>query len=100
MIAYGLVSSSTLSVGSRARCRENFAVALCLAPLGACSTVTDLWGLWGNKDNVNIPDDPADRLYNEGLYLLNSKKDYKAAAKRFEEVDREHPYRSGPAKRC
>ncbi len=35
---------------------------------------------------------PADKLYNEGLFLLNNKKDYKAAAKRFEEVDRQHPY--------
>jgi outer membrane protein assembly factor BamD len=65
------------------------ALALCLAPLGACSTITDFFG---GKDNVNIPDDPADRLYNEGLFLLNNKKDYKAAAKRFEEVDRQHPY--------
>jgi outer membrane protein assembly factor BamD len=39
-----------------------------------------------------IPDDPADKLYNEGLYLLNNKHDYKLAAKRFEEVDRQHPY--------
>ena len=39
-----------------------------------------------------IPDEPADKLYNEGLFLLNSKKDYKDAAKRFEEVDRQHPY--------
>lgn len=52
--------------------------------LGACS-------MFGDKD-VNIPDDPADKLYNEGLYLLQQKKDYKAAAKKFEEVDRQHPY--------
>ena len=38
------------------------------------------------------PDEPADKLYNEGLYLLNSKKDPKGAAKKFEEVDRQHPY--------
>jgi outer membrane protein assembly factor BamD len=64
------------------------AVALCLAPVGGCSWLGDLWG----TDKVNVPDDPADRLYNEGLFLLNNKKDYKAAAKRFEEVDRQHPY--------
>jgi outer membrane protein assembly factor BamD len=62
------------------------ALALALVPLGACS----LFG--GGNDVVNIRDDPADRLYNEGLYLLNQKHDYKAAAKRFEEVDRQHPY--------
>jgi outer membrane protein assembly factor BamD len=48
--------------------------------------------LFGNKDDFNIPDDPADKLYNEGLFLLQNKKDYKAAAKKFEEVDRQHPY--------
>jgi len=55
-----------------------------LAMLPACS-------LFGDKD-VQAPDDPADRLYNEGLYLLNNKHDFKAAAKKFEEVDRQHPY--------
>src|SRR5262249_20743822 len=44
-----------------------------------------------NKDTV-APDEPADKLYNEGLYLLNTKKDAKGAAKKFEEVDRQHPY--------
>jgi outer membrane protein assembly factor BamD len=39
-----------------------------------------------------MPDEPADKLYNEGLYLLNSKKTPKEAAKKFEEVDRQHPY--------
>lgn len=38
------------------------------------------------------PDVPADRLYNEGVYLLNEKKMVKEAAKKFEEVDRQHPY--------
>jgi outer membrane protein assembly factor BamD len=37
-------------------------------------------------------DEPADRLYNEGLYNLNVKKSPKDAAKKFEEVDRQHPY--------
>ena len=38
------------------------------------------------------PDEAADRLYNEGLYLLNVRKDPVKAAKKFEEVDRQHPY--------
>ena len=59
------------------------ALALVVAALPACS--------WFGKEDV-IPDDPADKLYNEGLFLLNNKKDFKAAAKRFEEVDRQHPY--------
>jgi outer membrane protein assembly factor BamD len=53
------------------------------AALGACSMF--------DKDTV-VPDEPADKLYNEGLYLLNQKKDPKEAAKKFEEVDRQHPY--------
>jgi outer membrane protein assembly factor BamD len=64
------------------------ALALLLAPLGGCA----MFGDWfGSKDD-KVLDDPADRLYNQGLYLMNQKKDYKAAAKRFEEVDRQHPY--------
>ncbi|HEX3938064.1 MAG TPA: outer membrane protein assembly factor BamD [Xanthobacteraceae bacterium] len=39
-----------------------------------------------------VPDDPPDRLYNEGLFLLNNKSDYKGAAKKFDEVDRQDPY--------
>ncbi len=44
------------------------------------------------KDEDVVPDDPADMLYNEGLYLLNNKQDYKEAAKKFDEVDRQNPY--------
>src|SRR5579871_6360318 len=42
--------------------------------------------LVGCADDKNAipPDEPADKLYNEGLTLLNQKK--------FEEVDRQHPY--------
>ena len=38
------------------------------------------------------PDEPADKLYNQGVFLLNEEKNYKEAAKKFEEVDRQHPY--------
>jgi outer membrane protein assembly factor BamD len=57
------------------------AFALFALSLAACAS----------KDLV-IPDDPPDKLYNEGLYLLQQKSDYKEAAKKFEEVDRQHPY--------
>src|SRR6187402_1567530 len=60
------------------------ALALLIVALPACS-----W--FGAKEDI-VPDDPADKLYNEGLYLLNNKRDYKQAAKKFEEVDRQHPY--------
>ena len=55
--------------------------------LGACSS----FDLFAKKDDTP-PDEPADRLYNEGLYYLNSRKNLKEAAKKFEEVDRQHPY--------
>src|SRR5271154_3537934 len=57
------------------------ALALLAAPLAGCS-----------KEEDYVPDSPADLLYNEGLYLLNNKQDYKEAAKKFDEVDRENPY--------
>jgi outer membrane protein assembly factor BamD len=60
------------------------ALALVVAPLIGCSMFA--------KDEDYVPDDPADKLYNEGLFLLNNKQDYKAAAKKFDEVDRENPY--------
>jgi outer membrane protein assembly factor BamD len=60
------------------------ALALVAVPLMGCSIF--------NKDEDYVPDDPADKLYNEGLFLLNNKQDYKEAAKKFDAVDRENPY--------
>jgi outer membrane protein assembly factor BamD len=62
-------------------------VAALAVALGACSSLN----LFGNKDD-QPPDEPADRLYNEGLYYLNAKKRPTEAVKKFEEVDRQHPY--------
>jgi outer membrane protein assembly factor BamD len=45
-----------------------------------------------HKDEDYVPDTPADKLYNEGLFLINDKQDYKEAAKKFDQVDRENPY--------
>ena len=66
-------------------------VVLAAAALSACA-----W--FGDKD-LPLSDDPPDRLYNEGLFLLNTKHDFKAAAKKFEEVDRQHPYSEWARKR-
>jgi outer membrane protein assembly factor BamD len=66
-------------------------VALLAASLGACSSLGSL-GSWFGSDKDNYKDEPADKLYNEGLFLLNQRSDYKDAAKKFEEVDRQHPY--------
>ena len=81
-------------MGSRSAIAEAFTQAvsalarfsilgLLAAALGACALF--------DKDEI-APEEPADKLYNEGLYLLNQKKDNKDAAKKFEEVDRQHPY--------
>lgn len=61
------------------------AIALIAIPIGACSS------LFGDKDALP-PDQPADKLYNEGLYLINQRQEYKDAVKKFEEVERQHPY--------
>ncbi|HEX5212228.1 MAG TPA: outer membrane protein assembly factor BamD [Pseudolabrys sp.] len=86
------LAKKTSLTGAAATGRRRFArvlaMALLAASLGACSNGLDLFG---NKD-VPEPDEAADRLYNEGLYLLNVRKDPKEAAKKFEEVDRQHPY--------
>lgn len=72
---------------------------LALLPLaglvGACSslstlpTFSDIWS--GSRPEEVAAEEPADKLYNEGLTLLN-RKEYQRAAKKFEEVDRQHPY--------
>jgi outer membrane protein assembly factor BamD len=75
--------STTVFERSRGALTGLLSLAALLLTLTACSMF--------DKDAI-APDEPADKLYNEGLYLLNNKKDAKAAAKKFEEVDRQHPY--------
>jgi outer membrane protein assembly factor BamD len=66
------------------------ALVVLAIPLSGCGTGA-LWDKFFAKDDT-FKDEPADKLYNQGLYELNEKKDAKAASKKFEEVDREHPY--------
>jgi outer membrane protein assembly factor BamD len=58
--------------------------------LSGCGT-GGLWDKFLAKDDTFV-EEPADKLYNEGLYLMNERKDPKGASKKFEEVDRQHPY--------
>jgi outer membrane protein assembly factor BamD len=58
--------------------------------LSGCGTGA-LWDKFFAKDDTFV-EEPADKLYNEGLFLMNDKHDPKAASKKFEEVDRQHPY--------
>jgi outer membrane protein assembly factor BamD len=69
------------------------AIALSLA-VGGCSSLSNFsfpGGLFASAEDELLPEQPADRLYNEGLTLLQ-KREYASAAKKFEEVDRQHPY--------
>lgn len=63
---------------------QALALVVLLLPAAGC-------GIF-DKDSVQIPDQPAEKIYNEALYLLNERQDYRGAAKRFEEVERQHPY--------
>jgi outer membrane protein assembly factor BamD len=71
------------------------ALILVLVPLGGCSSLSNL-SLESlnpfNKKDSQPADEPAEKLYNEGVYLLNEKSDFTEANRRFEEVDRQHPY--------
>ena len=47
-------------------------------PLSGCGTGA-LWDKFFAKDDT-FNEEPADKLYNEGLYLMNQRKDPKAAS--------------------
>jgi outer membrane protein assembly factor BamD len=69
----------------RAPIAQLLALAVLLVPVAGCGSLF-------NKTEEVVPDIPADKLYNEGLFLLNQRKDYKEAARKFEEVERQNPY--------
>src|SRR3974390_3834180 len=71
--------------GSGSRALAAMRMILCLGAVVAGCTAF-------NKEEDYVPEDPADKLYNEGLFLLNNKQDYEGAAKKFDEVDRQNPY--------
>jgi outer membrane protein assembly factor BamD len=74
--------------GRRLRLASGLAVlAISLSGCGSGSIIDKFI----TKDDT-FKEEPADKLYNEGLYLMNQSKDPKAASKKFEEVDRQHPY--------
>ena len=79
--------TATNGSGWRTGIARSIAIVVLAGSLGACSS----FDFFSKKEDA-APDEPADRLYNQGLYLLNEKKDPKQAVKKFEEVDRQHPY--------
>jgi outer membrane protein assembly factor BamD len=66
-------------------------LAVVAIPLSGCSSMTEAYDKVFNKDETFV-EEPAEKLYNEGLFLMNDKHDPKQASKKFEEVDRQHPY--------
>ena len=80
------------TLGRRGRkLRLAVGLAILATTLSGCGTGA-LWDKFLAKDEKTFADEPADKLYNEGLFLMNNSKDLKAATKKFDEVDREHPY--------
>ena len=63
-----------------ARCRGDRGVVARVAMLMPLLALLGGCGMWnsmfGDKDPI-MPDEPADRLYNQGVFLLNEKHDYK-----------------------
>jgi outer membrane protein assembly factor BamD len=90
MSAHPLMREPRKLAAAARRLRLACALIALAIPLSGCGTGA-LWDKFFAKDDTFV-DEPADKLYNEGLYLMNEKKDMKAASKKFEEVDREHPY--------
>jgi len=74
------------------------ALALALAlpalssPARAENMLDDFFGKIFKNDDDTFVEEPADKLYNEGLFYLNEKGDFRNAIKKFDEVDRQHPY--------
>jgi len=73
------------TVGTARHALAGAALAFAALGLGACS-----WFGSSSKDDMYV-EQPVDQLYNRALDALGHQ-DYKAAAKGFEEVDRQHPY--------
>lgn len=80
----GMFRVMALRIGSWTVATRFLAVAVLAAAVAGC-------GIFDKKDAALLPDEPADKLYNEGLTLVAQKK-FTDAAKKFEEVDRQHPY--------
>jgi outer membrane protein assembly factor BamD len=95
MIKTRTLSANALSIrGSIGRIGRQLRLAVGLivlaTPLSGCGTGA-LFDKFFAKDDTFV-EEPADKLYNEGLYMMNQNGDPKGASKKFEEVDRQHPY--------
>ena len=64
------------------------ALIVCMITLAGCSSFGNIFG---EKDKPEEPDVPAGELYNQALFLMQEGK-LRQAVKRFDEVDKQHPY--------
>jgi outer membrane protein assembly factor BamD len=76
--------------GGRSRGRAALRGAF-IALLGLSIAACSLFNRGNDDEFAVIEEEPADRLYNEGLALVGQGS-YRAAAEKFEEIDRVHPY--------
>jgi outer membrane protein assembly factor BamD len=68
------------------------AVALAATPISACSTFDAFNPFGGEKYETKLlPDVPAEDIYNQGLARID-KRNFKDAAKKFEDLEKQYPY--------
>lgn len=73
------------------------AAALC-SPMAACSTLEGFNPFGGEKYETKLlPEEPADQIYDQGLARL-SKGDAEGAAKKFTDLDKQHPFTAASRK--
>ncbi len=91
MADYGISGMTIVTGGIGLRLGRNAAraacLAICAAVLAACSSTEETLDLSSYVETI----EPADVLYNQALANLNSGR-LKEAARKFEAVDRQHPY--------
>jgi outer membrane protein assembly factor BamD len=86
------VASNFIHIGPawRAPLAQLLRCAVTLAVLAGPGQQRGFQPLWRRRGSC--PDEPPEKLYNEGVFLLDNRRSFKAASKKFEEVERQHPY--------
>jgi outer membrane protein assembly factor BamD len=86
-----------VTIGERAIARGGMrapvfgTLLLAALALGGCANTPSFNLFGGSNDQVLVPDEPAEKLYNEGL-ALQTRRDWRRAALKFMELDSTHPY--------
>ena len=89
----------SVDAGRRGRVLRLAAGLIVLAmPLAGCGTGS-LWDTFLAKDDTFV-EEPADKLYNEGLYLMNQRKDRRRRRRNSRKSTVSIPIPTGRANRC